>query len=279
MSYALRRILLGLSGGQYDSQTALFVFGLAALPGAKVVCRLIRPMKDDPEVLMASGFTGAAFRHFIDSAERTAMELDAVARLALAQAHERHAGVSFDYRLPSSGDSYEFASQGWGADLVILAHPALMQLQYYRLVVEEAIIHSGRPVLLLPEVLPRDLLANVVFCWRYDSASAAAMAITLPLLRAAGKLTIISLRDSDDREEAVAEPLEYLQAHGVAVDHVLVDLVPRHADQAIDGYCAAIGASLLIVGGVMDSDLEDYVMTGAVRRVKGKPQRPVLIIG
>lgn len=279
MPQELRRILLGLAGGPFDDQICSFVFGMAATSKATVACQLIRPMEDDPGVLLACGFSGDAFRHFIESAEKSLLELDAVARQALEKAHQAFPVVEFEYQHSFRGDSYEFASQGWGADVVILAHPALMNAKYYLSVVVEAITYSGRPVLLLPSRLPEDLLASVAFIWRYDSHSSAAMAITLPVLKAARKLTILSLRDSDAYETPITVPLQYLKAHGIEAQHVMVDLIPHHADQAVDGCCAEIGASLLIGSGVMDSDLEDYFVTGVVRRAKGQPQRPLLIIG
>ncbi|NDE57642.1 MAG: hypothetical protein EBY15_09480 [Gammaproteobacteria bacterium] len=100
MATDIRRILFGMSGVQHDGNNSHFVFELAKLIGAEIQCQLICPIADDPELLLACGFTGNAFRSFIDSVAKTTEELDGMARTALSQSQQSYPGVHFSYEIP-----------------------------------------------------------------------------------------------------------------------------------------------------------------------------------
>ena len=277
MATDIRRILFGMSGVQHDGNNSHFVFELAKLIGAEIQCQLICPIADDPELLLACGFTGNAFRSFIDSVAKTTEELDGMARTALSQSQQSYPGVHFSYEIPDGVTGHPLAQAAWASDLVILAHPSLMKAQYYWSVVEETIIESGRPVLLLPEVLPQQLTGHVGILWRNDSRSAQALSASLAMIKMAAKVSILNVDLHEEGEKALKLPLEFLRLHGVQAEAAELHDSHHRLDRLVDEYSVNAEVTLWVTGGGLSSGFNDHLVSNLIRRPHAKAQRAILI--
>jgi len=273
----IRRILFGMSGVQHDGNNSQFVFDLAKSIGAEVQCQLICPIADDPELLMACGFTGNAFRSLIESAAKTIEELDGMARTALSQAQQLYPGIHFSYVVPDAATGRSLAQMAWASDLVILAHPSLMKAQYYWSVVEETILESGRPVLLLPEILPQQLIGHVGILWRNDSRSAQALSASLAMIKAADKVSILNVDLHEEGDRALELPLEFLRLHGVHAEAANLNDSHHRLDRLVEEYSVNAEVTLWVTGGGLSSGFNDHLISNLIRRSPAKAQRAILI--
>jgi hypothetical protein len=266
-----------MSGVQHDGNNSQFVFDLAKSIGAEVQCQLICPIADDPELLMACGFTGNAFRSLIESAAKTIEELDGMARTALSQAQQLYPGIHFSYAVPDAATGRSLAQMAWASDLVILAHPSLMKAQYYWSVVEETILESGRPVLLLPEILPQQLIGHVGILWRNDSRSAQALSASLAMIKAADKVSILNVDLHEEGDRALELPLEFLRLHGVHAEAANLNDSHHRLDRLVEEYSVHAEVTLWVTGGGLSSGFNDHLISNLIRRSPAKAQRAILI--
>jgi hypothetical protein len=278
MTTEIRRILFGMSGIQHDSNNSRFVFELAQTVGAEIQSELICPVADDPELLLACGFTGNAFRSLSESAAKTTEDLDTVARAALLLSQQKYPDVHFSYQVPDAITGQSLANKAWAADLVILAHPSLMKAQYYWSVVEDTILEAGRPVLLLPEVLPPKLTSHVSILWRNDANSARALAACLGMIKLADKVSILNLDLHEESEKNLAIPLEFLRIHGISALVATGSPSGQRIEQQMQDYGNETAVSLWVCGGGLTGGFNEHFFGHLIRRSYAKAQRAILII-
>jgi len=279
MKTQLQQIAAGLSGSQFDSVVMHASLLLAKQTGAGIDTYLIRPLPDDPQLLMASGFLGEAFKNFIQQAEKTIAECDRTARASFDVTTRDYPTVSATYHNPLKDLAREFATVVWATDLAVMAHPALVNLHYYKTAVLDAIADSARPVLLLPEDKLLGDFKHVLMVWRADTSHARALADALPLLAFADKVTLLSVADHDCLSPGSEVAKSFLKHHDIEVKDVTVDEDARLTPKLIDKACDAHDASLLVISGGLQSDLIDSFVTGIGRRATRKPNRAILVIG
>jgi hypothetical protein len=279
MENTLKQIAVGLSGSKLDKKTSEFVGHLAQRTGASVDAYLIRPMPDDPQLLMTTGFLGDAFRHLVEQAEKTIIEFDQTARQAFENGLASFTDVKAHYHNPHKDISREFATVVWGSDIAVMAHPALVNMQYYKMNVLDAIADSGRPVLLLPEEKKVGDFKHMLVVWRADTRHAQALAAALPVLQLAEEVTLLSHEDEDCITPGGDVAVRYLSAHGVNVNNVVIKGEERFTLSSIDNYCDKHDVSVLVIGGGLQSDLVDSFVSGIGRRASRKPARAILALG
>lgn len=279
MNTQLKRIAAGLSGSKFDSVVMQACIRLAKDTDAGIDTYLIRPLPDDPQLLMASGFLGETFQSFVQQAEKTIAEFDQTARASFELATRDYPNIDATYHNPLKDLAREYATVVWATDLAVMAHPALVNLHYYKTAVLDAIADSARPVLLLPEDKHLGDLKHVLMVWRADTNHARALANALPLLANADKVTLLSVADEAYLSPGSEVATSFLKHHGIAVQDITVDEEERLAPKFIDRACEEHGASLLVISGGLQSDLIDSFVTGIGRRATRKPNRAILAVG
>lgn len=279
MNTVLKQLAVGLSGSHYDEMVMRLVMQLAQRTQASIDTYLIRPVPDDPQLLLASGFLGETFKTFFEEAEKTIATFDGSARASFAHAKAEFPNVNASYHNPLKDLAREFATAVWTADLAIMAHPALVNLHYYKNAVLDTIADSARPVLLLPEESLVGDLKHVLLLWRADTHHAKALSAALPMLALSDMVTLVSRDDEDSVNSGAAAPLQYLKAHGINAEAVTVDTDTRLTPKVIEKLCDERDISLLVIGGGLQSDLIDSFVTGIGRRASRKPNRSILAIG
>ncbi|MCD8504540.1 MAG: hypothetical protein LRY53_07050 [Burkholderiaceae bacterium] len=279
MQSSIQQMTVGLSGSKYDSMVMHLAMRLAQKASASIDAYLIRPVPDDPQLLMASGFLGETFQHFVAQAEKTIAEFDRTARASFDMADHDFPTVTARYHNPLKDLAREFATAVWATDLAIMAHPALVNLHYYKTAVLDAIADSARPVLLLPEDKRIGDFKHALMVWRADTQHARALSSALPMLSLAETVTVLSVTDEDYLSPGSDVALQYLQSHGIDAQDVTLPGDERLTPKLINAICDERDVSLLVIGGGLQSDLIDSFVTGIGRRAAKKPSRPILAIG
>jgi len=152
------------------------------------------------------------------------------------------------------------------------------------------LLHSGRPVLIVPYAPPLPLLAppaaarNVLISWNASKEASRAVSAALPLLQRAGQVHVAifdaQVHAAEHGEQPGAELTHYLARHGVEARlHLLDGGGLRHGDigEALLSQAADLSADLLVMGAYGHSRLRETILGGVTRTILQSMTIPVLM--
>jgi nucleotide-binding universal stress UspA family protein len=151
-------------------------------------------------------------------------------------------------------------------DLAVLGRSERAVRAPYSDTIEEVLANSGRPVLVAPSVAPQAIGRSVAIAWNGSDESVRAVAAALPMLAAAGGVTVITA----GTEDSVADLVACLTWHGVTAQHRHTPL--RSGDnigEVILGAAQEAGADLLVMGGYGHRPWRETLFGGATREIIG----------
>jgi nucleotide-binding universal stress UspA family protein len=161
-------------------------------------------------------------------------------------------------------------------DLVVLGHSARVVDHLFSNTVEEAVIRSGRPVLLAPAQPPSTTGERIALSWNGSPEAVRALAVALPFLTTAQAVTIITIgeRAAGDLPFLV----EYLARHGVVATQCSLQPFSgvKVGEQLLAKACEA-GADLLVIGGYGNAPCHEVLLSGATRDDVAGRLLPVLL--
>jgi nucleotide-binding universal stress UspA family protein len=143
---------------------------------------------------------------------------------------------------------------------------------------EYVVVHSGRPVLLVPRKGSFSGAGkHVMMAWNGSLEAAKAVTGALPLLRAADRVTLALFGDTARHgEEPGADMALYLARHEVQVE-VVRRPQPVDAGLAILSLASDFGADLLVMGAYGHSRFREMMLGGATRTILAAATLPVLM--
>ncbi len=218
-----------------------------------------------------------------------AVQIHEKARTAVQKAFSEaaeHAGVAAAWRQGEWGTPAECVSRhARSSDVVVVGQNNLKDLEAAtgNDFVEQVILTSGRPVIVLPIAGTFSTIGGrVLYCWDRGREAARAIADAAPLLRNAAALQVLSLDEGFPLQQPSDVPFEDLVAycicHGFPQPvHQMRDV--RHADigDAILTAAADFSADLIVMGGYGHSRMRQLVMGGATRSLLSAMTVPVLL--
>jgi nucleotide-binding universal stress UspA family protein len=142
---------------------------------------------------------------------------------------------------------------------------------------KSALFSSGRPVMLCPErEVPPAIGRHVAIGWNGSLEAARAVAMAMPLIETAERVTILSKGHSE--HAATAEELaEYLaRREVVATPHAFE--VKGNAGRALLDKCGEFGADLLVMGAYHESYERETVFGGNSQAVVDEATLPVVMV-
>jgi nucleotide-binding universal stress UspA family protein len=140
----------------------------------------------------------------------------------------------------------------------------------------------GRPVLVLPYKGADALdLSEIVIGWNGHREASRAAFDAVPLLRLAGKVSVVYVDPQKDPDQRSAVPgadlAEALARHGVKAVAEGLTTEGIEAGQALLRRANDSGAGLVVMGAYGHSRLREFVFGGATSHVLGHLDRPVLM--
>ena len=174
------------------------------------------------------------------------------------------------------------------SDLCILsqADPAAFGQAEAQRVLEQVLLHSARPTLLLPYTgagTSGSLGRSALVAWDDSREAARALSDALPLLRQAEQVNVLSFSEgavSSDTTEALAKRLGALQRwlmwQGVAAE-VHAESTEVGVGDAILSRASDLGADLIVMGAYGHTRFTERVLGGATRRLLGSMTAPVVM--
>ena len=151
-----------------------------------------------------------------------------------------------------------------------------------RLIPEEVLLSSGRPLVILPYAGQfQSIGTSVVVGWKQTREAARALADALPILRRAEKVTVLTVNsDHGPTTEpgiAAAEIALHLARHGVRVEARTAIADDIATGDVLLNEVADCGADLLVIGGYGHSRLREAMFGGVTRHILQSMTVPVLM--
>ena len=147
--------------------------------------------------------------------------------------------------------------------------------------VENVIMESGRPVLIIPQKGALVEVKSVVAGFNATREATRALFDGLPLLRSAKDVRVVWVDPYRERslsgEMPGAEAAEALARHGVKATAEGLAAGDSNAGEALLKHVNDLGAELLVMGAYAHSRMREYIFGGATRHVLAHANVPVLM--
>jgi len=162
-------------------------------------------------------------------------------------------------------------------DITVVGRPEARVSGPRAATLDAALFDSGRPILIAPPTAPTHLGENIVVAWNRSTETARCVAVAMPLLHAAKKVTVLTVTGSmvpgpDGDAMALC-----LQRNGIAADSVTVDPGSKNHGEVFLDKAAEIGCDLLIKGAYTQSRLRQMIFGGATSHILAKTTIPVFM--
>lgn len=277
MDSALKQILVHADGSDRCGMRLEAAFRLAQAHGAKV--RALYAVTPAEVSVPADGLSmDLSVRiHQIDDNRRRQ------ARRAYDQSCEAlGADASWDELEPSQVVD-AFVRQAWFADLMVLGQHDGNRSQMAQVppdFVEAVVVASGKPALVLPYAGNVERIGSkVVIAWKASREAARAVAASLPLLKQAREVHVLTWAPQSDAP-AQAPGLDlagYLRSHGVQAQWQWQGPERGGVGDMLLSRCYDMQADLLVMGCYSHSRTREWLLGGASRTLLATMTLPVLM--
>ena len=177
----------------------------------------------------------------------------------------------------SEGESF-IGSYGRVFDVIVMKRQDAHSGPMHDRAIESGLFESGRPILLSPPSPPRQIATNVLIAWNCSTEQARAIALAMPLLQKADRITVLTVTGGTGVPGPSAEQLiRYLHRNGIIAKPMRVELDGRNTGEAILATAQSLGCDLLIKGAYTQSRLRQWIFGGATQHVLGNAALPVLL--
>ena len=219
-------------------------------------------------------FTALAWDMFRGQAERAAQRFRDACRAA---------GVkSFEAVVDDADKAQSLVRHAHCSDLSVLtqADPAAPGHALAQQVVEQVVLYSARPTLILPYVGRHESLGSkVMVAWDDSREATRALSDALPLLRRAEQVQVVSWNEGDD-DPTLRPRLDalhrWLMWQGVAAD-VRVETSGIAIADAMLSRAADLNADLIVMGAYGHARWAERMLGGATRGLLASMTVPVLM--
>ena len=178
---------------------------------------------------------------------------------------------------PPEDDTF-VGNYGRAFDMIVMNRPDENSSVLYRRALESALFESGRPLILCPPSPPGHIGTNVLIAWNGSTEQARAMALAMPLLERAERVTVLTVTGGTGVPGPSAQQMiRYLQWNGVPAESLTVALDGKNTGQAILAAAQTLACDLLVKGAFTQSRLRQMIFGGATQHVMTAATLPVLL--
>ena len=179
-------------------------------------------------------------------------------------------------RVEASEDAF-IGNYGRSFDLIVLGRPGPEPQNPRMPPLEAALFESGRPVLVVPQSVPRTLSRNVLIAWNRSTQQARTDAFALPLLRLAEQVTVLMVEGGTETGPPAEEAARHLRRNGIKAAALTVKREARTPGEIILEHAASLGCDLLVKSAYTQSRLRQMIFGGATRHILANATLPVLM--
>lgn len=137
---------------------------------------------------------------------------------------------------------------------------------------------TGRPVMVLNDVLADNFYDSVVIAWNGSVESSRAISYSLPFLRKARKVTLISVCEDREDKMPADDALNYLAWHGIHAKLMVIGGGSgKTSAQNIMNHAAECDAGLLVMGAYTRSKLRRLIFGAVTAEILENCAIPVIM--
>jgi len=284
------KILAPLTGGARDHVVLASAFAAAKPFNAHVAALFVRPDATEAVPFYGESVSAAVMQEIADATKRAADDAIKMARASLqAAAKEAGATIQDVPRLADTPTASLEEVTGNFADQVTLAarlsdlvvfgalkegdRPGLTEA------FEATLLETGRPVLLSAQAAPTTFCKRKVsVAWNDSVAAAHAVTASLPFLKCAEAVEILSVTRGKDEPIGCSAVCAYLKLHGITTTERRVDGGSRQVADVLLEAASQGGASMLVAGGYGHNRLREMFFSGVTRQVVSHAEIPVFLV-
>lgn len=163
------------------------------------------------------------------------------------------------------------------AGLIVMARPSGRHAAPLRQVLYATLFDARALTLLVPEGEPASLGQHVAVAWKPGDAAKKVVQTSFPLLRRAGRVTVLIGTEGRGADVAPASLLRGLAKAKVPTEVKHFHVGPRGIGAAILTEAHQVGADLLVMGAYTHNRLVEMVLGGATRDILADADLPVLL--
>lgn len=168
------------------------------------------------------------------------------------------------------------AQLGRLSDLIVVARPSKLSSSFSLMALETALFDTSRPVLMVPDVVPKNLFHRPIIAWNGSLEAARAVGFALPFLtECEGGVDIFATPEPKHCTET-DELQRYLSWHGVVAERVLVE-DSRPIGMSLLAQASSNQAGLIVMGAYTHGHYRQFLFGGATRYVMDYAATPVLL--
>jgi nucleotide-binding universal stress UspA family protein len=169
-------------------------------------------------------------------------------------------------------------SQGRVFDVIVMSRPDADTDSLHNRAIESGLFESGRPVLLTPPNVPKQIAINVMIHWNGSTEQARANALAMPLLRLAEHVTVLTVIGGQNVPGPSADQVrKHLRYNGIAAELMHIELEGRSTGEAVLAAAKAEGCDLLIKGAFTRHRLRQMIFGGATSHIMHHAELPLLM--
>ena len=169
-------------------------------------------------------------------------------------------------------------SHGRAFDVIVMSRPDADTAALYSRAIESGLFESGGPVLLSPPTAPKQIATNIMIHWNGSTEQARANALAMPLLRVAGRVTVLTVVGGQGVPGPSADQVrKQLRYNGIAVEAMSIELDGRSTGEAVLAAAKAEGCDLLVKGAFTRNRLRQMIFGGATSHIMEHADLPLLM--
>jgi nucleotide-binding universal stress UspA family protein len=188
------------------------------------------------------------------------------------------ASLSYGWR-DDAPDGEDFVgSYGRVFDIIVMSRAPTSSAGLHERAVESGLFDSGRPVLLAGPASSAQIGTNILVHWNRSTEQARATAFAMPLLRKAGRITVLYVEGGQEIPgPTAADAAAHLRRNGLNAELMTVGLQGRTTGEAVLEVAQSLGCDLLIKGAYTQSRLRQMIFGGTTRHILANATLPVLM--
>lgn len=230
---------------------------------------------------VGEGMTSAMIESVIDIAEKDSEKRRTAVQQLFEECRKEQNGPKADQvsLVERQGNREDvLLSFGRMFDLIVVCKKTIEENTGNEMVINAALLETGRPVLVVDSELNPDFGKNVAVIWNGSIESSRAMSHALPILKTSEKVTLISAVDDLDDELHPDEAIQYLARHGIKADSCEIHgSSGRTTADLLMNQANSCGADLLVMGAYTRSRLRRLFFGAVTGEILEKCELPVLM--
>jgi nucleotide-binding universal stress UspA family protein len=191
---------------------------------------------------------------------------------------EGQRGLSYGWTEADAARDAFVGSYGRVFDIIVFGRPGSYPAGSSMAAVEAALFESGRPILIAPPTPLKTLGENIVVAWNRSSETARCLALAMPLLHKAAKVTVLTVTGGMVAGPEAPDVVRYLARNGITANSFTLEANSGTASgEAFLQKAEALGCDLMIKGAYTQSRLRQMIFGGATSHILAKTTMPVFM--